>query len=221
MKWAMGAALAAAMAAGTTASAVETLQMDINGFQVQVKDAAGNNSAFGGLSHTGSIDFSTGPFAVLNSIAISQTGIGGEFVDQGFSGTLASFGGFISLVNGQVTGGELSVTVDSGDTYTADISGSGGKVSPFVGGGFKLESMTFDGLFTDALFGNVDISNFFNIQDQGLFGSLLQFNFDPNANGAGFSDMDLFVLVPLPPAGWAGLATLAGVMTMCYVRRRK
>ncbi len=219
MKSFTGIAGAAVLAAATAASADVTLQMDINGFEVQCKDALGNDSAFGGLGHTGSIDFSTGLFAQLKSVAI-KTGAG-PFVDQGFSGTLINFDGEITMVGGQVTGGNLVVAVDSGDTYTCDIVANVGSVSTYVGGGFKVEGLTFDGLFSDGLFGNVNVADFFAAQGFGLDGSLLQFNFNPDANGGAFADMDLFVVVPLPPAGWAGLATLAGVMGLGYVRRRR
>jgi hypothetical protein len=32
---------------------------------------------------------------------------------------------------------------------------------------------------------------------------------------------DQLTLIPLPPAAWAGLGSLAGVMAIGYVRRRK
>lgn len=41
-----------------------------------------------------------------------------------------------------------------------------------------------------------------------------------NANGTG-NAQDMLTIVPLPPAGWAGLASLGGVIGMGYVRRRK
>jgi hypothetical protein len=211
-------AAAMVLAAASAASADITLQMDVNGFAVQCKDELGNNSAFGGLGHDGSIEFSTG-IAVLNAVAIKHGA--GPFVDQGFSGSLTGFSGEITLLDGEVTGGNLLITIDSGDTYACDIVANVGEVSNYVGGGFKVEGLTFDGLFTDAVFGNVDITDFFASQGFGLNGSLLQFNFNPNQAGEAFADMDLFVVVPLPPAGWAGLATLAGVMALGYVRRRR
>ena len=47
---------------------------------------------------------------------------------------------------------------------------------------------------------------------------------DPNASGAGFADMDIFVdaqAIPLPPAAWAGLTTMAGLMAFAAIRRRR
>ncbi len=39
-------------------------------------------------------------------------------------------------------------------------------------------------------------------------------------NGAD-QGQDMLVLIPLPPAAWAGLSTMAGVFGLAYVRRRK
>src|SRR5262245_5616253 len=88
MKALLGATIATVFAAATTATAEITLQMDINGFQVQAKNNDGSNSGFGGLHHTGSIDFNTGPFAVLNSVSIRHGN--SPPVDQGFIGSLVT-----------------------------------------------------------------------------------------------------------------------------------
>lgn len=216
----IGIALATVLIAGTAATAEPTLQMDINNVHFQVTDGT-SNSAFNGTSHTGSVllgfdaDFTRlVDLAVRDGISGSGTSIGG--------GTLANFDGVIDLVNGQVTGGNITVTLDTGDTYTALISNAGG-VNHFVGGGYTIDGLTFDGNFSDAMFGTADISNWFNAQGgpMALVGSFLTFAFDPTASGDGYADMDLFVVVPLPPAGWAGMATLAGIMGLGYIRRRR
>jgi hypothetical protein len=220
MKLGMFAGAAAAMTAASAAFAAPVLQFDVNSFHAQAYDSSNTASAFGGLSHTGSIQFSVGS-GVLNGMFI-QSAPFGPFLNAGLSGvTLTTFGGEVDLVNGQVTGGNIVLGVSNGDSYTCQITPGSGAVSAYVGGGFKVEALTRQGLFNDATFGNVDVSHWFNGQALGLIGSLLQFNFDPSASGAASSDMDLFVeVVPLPPTAAAGLATLGGIVMVRRLRRR-
>ncbi|MFN0132414.1 MAG: hypothetical protein ACKVW3_07790 [Phycisphaerales bacterium] len=218
-KIALGVAMV--LAAGTAANAVPVLQMDINSFTAQARNGAGANVAFGGTTHTGSVAFSMAGSTMLNSIAI-QSVQNGPFVNAGFSGSLFNFTGVVNLVNGAVTGGNLVVSVNSGtDNYSASISNGSGFVSTYVGGGFKIEALTFGGLFSDANFGNVNVSPWFAAQTpNGLLGSFLQFNFAPDATGKATADMDLFVdVVPLPPAAWAGLTLMGGILGFRRLRK--
>jgi hypothetical protein len=211
----------AGLAVASAAVATPTLQFDLNSFGTQAYNSAGAPSAFGGLSHTGSVQFSLGSGA-LAGIFI-RTVPNGAFTNAGFSGsTLDSFTGQVNLTNGAVTGGSITVHISNGDSYTTNITSGSGSVSTFVGGGFKIEALTNNGFFNDAQFGNVNVGPWFAAQSGGgLFGSFLQFNFNPNASGAASSDMDLFVdVVPLPPAAWAGMATIAGVIAVRKLRRR-
>jgi hypothetical protein len=214
---------AVVLAAGSVATATPVLQMDLNSFSTQATNAAGANSAFGGLTHTGAVKFTVGA-GVLNGIFI-QNVANGPFTNANFAGfTLTGFSGQVNLNNGQVTGGNLLVTISNNDTYACNITPGSGGVSNYVGGGFKIEALTRAGFFSDNQFGNVGVAQWFNAQGlTGLLGSFLQFNFAPNASGAASSDMDLFVdaqVIPLPPAAWAGLATLGGVMVVRRIRRR-
>jgi hypothetical protein len=215
---------AAMLAAGSVVSATPVLQMDLNSFGTQATNSAGANSAFGGLSHTGAVKFSIGA-GVLNGIFI-QAVANGPFANANFAGfTLTGFSGQVNLNNGAVTGGNILVTINNNDTYACNIAGGSGGVSNYVGGGFKIEALTASGFFNDSQFGNVNVNPWFSAQGlNGLIGSFLQFNFAPNATGSASSDMDLFVdvptLVPLPPAAWAGLATLGGMVIARRLRRR-
>jgi hypothetical protein len=159
----------------------------------------------------------------LVDIAVAN-GLGAP-VSQGFSGSLINFTGHINMTNGQVTGGNLMLQIDGGDSYSADIVSNVGAVTNFIGGGFKIEGLTFNGQFNDPMFGNVNVAPWFEAQGfGGLLGSFLQFNFNPDATGHSFADMDIFVhsqVIPLPPAAWTGLATLTGVMFVGYLRRRR
>lgn len=216
--------LLATLGMTATASALPVLQFDVNAFSVQATNGGGTPSAFGGLSHTGNLNFSLGSGS-LEGIFI-QTMPSGAFANAGLSGfTMTTFTGQIQLNNGMVTGGNLTLGLNNGDTYTATIVGGSGMVTTYVGGGYKLEALTDGGAFSDSMFGNVDVSPWFNAQTLGgLLGSLLQFNFDPDPQGAASSDMDIFVdavVIPLPPAAYAGLGTLGGVMLLRRFGRRR
>jgi hypothetical protein len=111
------------------------------------------------------------------------------------------------------------IQVNGSDTYTAQIA-SLGYVETYVGGGFTLQGLTFNGAFSSSSFGNVNVAPW--VGAGGLLGSFLQFNFNPTPNGSGFADMDLFVdVVPLPPAVYGGMAMLGGIMLVGFIRRRK
>ena len=217
-------AIAAVLTAGSAASADMILHLDINSIRAQSTNGAGANTPFGGLNHTGAVQFT---FQVGSSILAGidiQDGNNAP-VNQNFNGTLLNFTGSINLSNGMVTGGNVNVQANGNDSYTASITPNVGAVTPYVGGGFKIEGLTFNGMFSDAQFGNVNIAPWFNAQSGGgLLGSFLQFNFTPDQGGFSFADLDLFVnaqVIPLPPAGWTGLATLAGLMAAGYIRRRR
>ncbi len=209
------------MAAATVATATPTLQFDVNGFGAQAHNSAGANSAFGGLSHTGSLGFSLGSGTIQG--IFMQTAANGPYNNAHFAGfTMTGFSGQINLVNGHVTDGSITITINNGDSYTCGITPGSGLVSTYVGGGFQIQALTQNGFFNDAQFGNVGVGPWFAAQGAGgLAGSFLQFNFDPNASGAAFSDMDLFVdVVPLPPASWGAAATLAIAMAVRFPKRR-
>jgi hypothetical protein len=214
-----GAGLALGLCAQTLAEPV--LQFDVNSIGVQITNSGGANSAFGGLSHNGAVNFSIRPSTILLEVAV-RSSPNGPFVNQAFSGTISNFTGSVNLSNGIVTGGSIALAVNGNtDSYTAQIVPNVGRVKTYVGGGFIVQGLTFQGAFTDASFGNVNVAPWF-AANGGLLGSFLQFNFNPDATGAGFSDMDIFVdAVPLPAAAWAGLCTLAGLATVQWARRRR
>jgi hypothetical protein len=217
----LGAGTVVALAG--SAQAGTTLQFDLNGLSVQVVDSGGSPTAFGGLTHTGSILLGyDSTVSLLNSIG-RQTG-SGPFVDQGFSGALSAVDGEIELVGGLVSGGYLTFEVDGVDTYTALIKAGSGMVQTAVTpGGFKVEATTYEGAFSDAMFSNVDVSDFFAAQGDPirLEGAFLHFNFVTGGTGAGHGDVDAFVVVPLPSAAAAGLGSMAALAGLGVLRRRR
>ncbi len=203
------AVLAGMAALGAQASAASLLQLDVNTLTAQARDAAGANSPFGGTTHTGSVAFNANPNSVL----------GGLFIDGAnqniASGQLSTFTGVIELVNGQVSGGNLSMTLNNSDTFNADIVPGQGHVTDITGfGGFFIDGLITSAVFNASSFAGADISTFFNAQP--LTGSFVNFQFNPNVNGRSNStDIDIFV-VPAP----ASMALL-GLGGLVATRRRR
>lgn len=207
--------LAGALAVSSSAAlATITVQIDVNSLttQSQVSDGAGGwlNAAFGGTTHTGRLSMSHDANSVLAGVLLNG-------VNQPLFSTLASFSGEILLTGGFVTGGSFSVANVDGTSYTASIVSGIGRVRTQAGQGFRIDGLTFQGLFSGALFAGVDVSPFFSVQP--LFGSFLHFAFSPNAAGRDAdADIDIFATIPLPgPAALAG----AGLLGLAGVRRRR
>ncbi|MGP1311069.1 MAG: hypothetical protein ACTS27_12810, partial [Phycisphaerales bacterium] len=161
-------------------------------------------------THTGSIMLSGGINSALEEILINGA-------PQGIaSGQFSSFSGTINLVNGGVTGGSLSLTLQNADTFTASIVGGVGQVNTQAGQGFSIDGLLTNALFSSASFAGVDITDWFS--EQPINGSFLNFAFNPNASGADTdTDIDIFVVVPSPVAG--GMAGV-GLLGLAARRRR-
>jgi hypothetical protein len=212
------AAMAGLAVAASSASAQERmLQMDINVLNFQARDAGGQPAPFGGLTHTGSLVLSEAAGSVLNDIAIQTGGPGNPFMPQSFSGSLGDTAITINLSNGMVTGGSMMVHVGT-DMYSATIA-PGGSVTTFVGGGFKIDSLTSAGMFSGGTFAGVNIADFFTAQNPGgLPGSFLNFRIIPDPQGAGNSDIDIFVS-NIPSPGSLALLGLGGLVAARRQRR--
>jgi hypothetical protein len=223
VKMGMAAVAAAGMLAGG-AQATDTLQLDVNAMEIQVRDSGGAATAFGGVTHSGSIDFGFSAASPATSMVIyKELGLGSGFSFEGAQ-AITDVDGFVSLTAGLVTGGEIAFTLANGDIYSAKVkAGSGMVETAATPGGFSIDGLTFDGDFFDAqpdgMYGTVDVSQW--ISGEPLFGSFLEFNFSPDGTGFGYSDVDVFVVVPLPTAAYAGLGMLAGVMGLSYTLRRR
>ncbi len=198
-------------------NAATVLAIDVNGLSVQSVNSSNVAGAFGGLTHTGAILISHDVNSVLAGVAI-------DGVNQPKTPGLGlTASGRIDLLAGNVVGGSFSILMSDGSGYTASIVSGVGKVTTQAGQGFKIDGLTFNGLFSDSglpgmidRFAGVDISEFTAFEP--LFGSFLQFAFAPDAQGFDAdSDLDLVVTIPLP--GSAGLAAL-GLAGIASRRRR-
>jgi len=197
-----------------SADTITTLHMDINAITITAMGSNGSHAFSTGFS--GDLTFST------NSLSTLTPDIDGNSV-IGYTGAISSFTGDIQLTNGQLTGGSVSVTVQTGlasDTYSYDIVGGSGAVtkSPipvvFNALGYNLAGSTNDGEFANSDFGGVDVSTW--VADEPLLGDFFQFHYRPNnlcvdTDG----DVELYVLgisnpsdgptVPLPSSLLGGM----------------
>ncbi len=213
MKLRSALSVAGALAFASGALANPLLQFDLNGFTVRATGTFGT-------SFTGSLNITRGT-GTLNDLVRLPNGIGGSATSLGTGGTsLDAFNGVINFTNGVVSGGNLLVKNSLGQSYSTNILAGSGGIASFVGGGFTIQALTGGGAFSSANWGTVSVADWFNGQKGGLPGSFLQFRLNPSLQGT-TSDMDLFVdVVPLPPAAWAGLATLGGAYAVRRLRRR-
>lgn len=203
-----GATLLMLVAGG--AFAATELQLDLNAIEAQSANAAGMDAAFGGLDHTGSIMLSSGVDTELAGLLI-------DGVPQGVTlGRLSNLTGQIDFVSGNVTGGDLTVTLDDGETFNADIQNGVGSIQFQAGEGFSIDGLLSSTTFSSDMFAGVDISRWFDAQP--LPGSFITFAFDPDSTGfSSNTSTDVFIIVPSPLAG--GMAGL-GLFGLAVRRRR-
>lgn len=203
----------AASTIGTAAFAATELQLDINSLRAQALDSAANETAFGGLNHTGSIQLSANSLTELAGVLLDGVLQGDTF------GLLASLSGSIELVNGNVVGGGLSLTLNNGDTFTAEIPDGPGRVRFQAGEGFSIDGLLADVTFSGPTFGGIDVSPWYDTQP--VLGSFITFAFDPDDTGRSENtSTDVFlnaVVIPSPLAG--GIAS-AGLLGLAARRRR-
>lgn len=202
------------VAASSSALATITVQIDINGLssqsQVDLGGGSWGNAVFGGTSHSGRLLMTHDANSTLAGVALNGT-------QQTLTSSMASFTGEILLVSGLVSGGSFTVSNLDGSSYTASIVAGVGRVRTQIGQGFRIDGLTFQGLFGGPSFAGADVSAFFSVQP--LFGSFLHFAFNPTAGGLDQdADIDIFATIPLPTT--AGLAG-AGLLGLAGVRRRR
>ena len=199
---------ALALAAGANAA---VMQLDINGIQIRT------GGAFDGTTHTGTLTITKAATGTLLDILVDGASQGGA--------VLGDFSGEIELSNGNVVGGFLNIIDGDGDRYDAAI-GEAGRVNTQAGRGFRIDGLTFAGVFSSPVgddasffnFGGVDVGAIFgaNAFNETLEGSFLVTSFSPDANGIDTrADIDVFI-VPTP-----GTAALAGLAGIAVLRRKR
>ncbi|MBL8764900.1 MAG: hypothetical protein JNM07_11585 [Phycisphaerae bacterium] len=203
------------LAVAGNAMAVQTLQYDTNNLRSQATPSGGGSLPFS-TTFTGTVNVTDDANARIAGLILNGLDQGvGPISSANFDFLLT-----ITLVNGGVTGGSISVaTMDN--TYSASILPGSGTIKTQAGQGFQIDGLTFNGNFTGmGLAGSpgnttvvgVDISAF--MVGYPLVGSFLNFAFSPNSSGTDANaDVDLYVQVPLPGAaclGLVGMGIVAG-----------
>lgn len=201
-------ACACALASGSACLA--QLRIDVTGLQVDSFDITGTPTPFMGVTHSGTVVFSTGPATVLQEVSING-------LPQNLSAIIVStFTASIDLGLGTVLGGQVQITLPTAETFSCEIISGVGFVSVAPGGGFMIDnSLLFNGLFNSSSFAGVDVSQWFNAQPlTGAAISAFVFNIPlrGDAEGADFS-----VIVPAPGSG----AALASGLLGLGLRRRR
>src|SRR5690606_30539212 len=127
---------------------------------------------------------------------------------------LKDFTGELTFDGGLLIGGSLTLTLDNVEehTYTTSIKGGSGNLSASNQMGYTIDGLTLNGAFSDAAWGDLDVTPWYEAQAGAgaLPGAFFQFRFWPGPQAGGNTDVEMYVMVPLPPAIWAGSATLAG-----------
>lgn len=215
-------AAASAVAWGASvASAQLTLAIDVQGIGYQFRDVGGD-AAFGGVTHTGTLEWS-GPEAQAADTRVGGDGRFGVLAPVSQTVPLRNFTGELTFSGGLLVGGFLSMTLDNAEahTYTASIKPRTGSLMASNSMGYSIDGLTFNGAFSDTMWGDLDVTPWYDAQGGGaLPGAFFKFRFWPDPQGSGNADIETYVMVPLPAAGWAGLAML-GALGACSCQRRR
>lgn len=216
------AGVAAIAISASAASAQLTLAIDVQGIDYQFRDASGA-AAFGGLAHTGTLEW-TGSAAITADTRIGSDGRFGSLAPAVQTVPLKAFAGELTFASGILTGGSFSMTLDNLEehSYSASMKPGTGSLGVSNQLGYTIDGLTMDGAFSDTAWGDIDVAPWHEAQAGAgaLPGAIFQFRFWPNQAAAGTADVEVFVMVPLPPAAWAGLAMLGGLAGVSHIRRR-
>lgn len=207
-KLAAGALVATAALGAGSAQAATTLQFDVN----NAKGAA----TPGGFSttYTGNLKLSLDGNTLLVGLFID-----GNLNALGAGWAISAIDVSIDFLGGNIVGGSYKLSVSNGldtDTFEAvliDGNGAAGNIG-LVGSNFTIFGGVQLGTFTSVTvpgeFGGVNVADF--IAAEPLRGRFDEFFFAPNSAGVdNDTDIDLFVIIPAPPAVLWGLAGLAGL----------
>lgn len=214
----------AAIAIGASAASAQlTLAIDVQGIDYQFRDGAGA-PFFGGVTHTGTLEW-TGATAITADTRVGSDGRFGSLAPMAQTVPMKDLAGELTFAGGLLTGGSFSVTLDNTEahTYSASIKPGTGRLGASNHMGYSIDGLTINGAFSDAAWGDLDVTPWHDAQGGAgaLTGAFFQFRFWPSPAGNGTADTEMFVLVPLPPAAWAGLAMLGGVGGLRRLRRRR
>jgi hypothetical protein len=163
--------------------------------------------------------------------------VGTADFQPGFTGLGTSAGFVLNMNLGAISGGTRSGTGSftstdaDGDTITGNLNGTWQVAGAFLAFSGTLNNVVFtdvgvqDGMYN----GTTSGTNFIlaGLVGQLFNGAIVQLTTNPSGGFflADFADAATglnaqVITVPLPPAAWAGMATLAGVVAVRRLRRR-
>lgn len=229
----MGSALALASVMGLSGAASATTVMTLT-----YGDLSGNynGTAAGGTfnAHAVSNPVGTG-LRSAGDVARVIPNTGTADFQPGFFGAGSQANFVLNMTLGAISGGQRSgngsftSTDANGDTISGNLNGSwqlSGVYLAFVGvlSNVVVSNPSADGTFDGSNTGSFAIGDFLN---QLFDGAIVQLTSNTTGGffASNFADAATGVnaqiqTVPLPPAAWAGLATLAGVVAVRRLRRR-
>ncbi len=168
--------------------------------------AAGNSSwdPVTGLTGTAVQDEISATTALLYSTFRSGGNFGGNFTGA-YDGALA-------------TALQLAIWYSEGELANANAILDNQRYSSFTGSALATDLASSDTLAEQLFFwakglAVLNPNEFYGVQ-------VLVLSNGPGQNGFG-NNQDMLTIVPLPPAAYAGMGTLAGVIGLGYIRRRR
>jgi hypothetical protein len=212
-------------ASAAKADTVSILGFEIDSMSIQGKLASGANG-FTGIHDTGDLSLrATG----RTTVDIGVDGVKEETLASQGAGTTFDLMGDIRLINGDITGGVITLIARLGnanETYQFNVAPGTGSLHkvPLVNS-YLLAGLTYNGIFNSGDFGGVDVG--FWRDQQPVIGSFLQFDYNPTSSGLDQSaNLDVAVFgesfsqlqtpdgrtdpVPLPKTVWGGAVLMMG-----------
>ena len=231
--------LAVSLAGGhqLQAGSIDPFQFTFTGITIKSTLVDGTTQRWNGTSHTGKLFFSSD----ADSSAWTRPGATG--ISQYLSA--ATLSGFVSLTNGELTGGAFAVAsspLASADKYTfsMDVDGNDrsqgngvvlGAVARSGRTTYSLRADLKDAKFSGPMFGGVDASRWYDGQGlAGLFGDLWTIRYSAREGSTGNSSIDTNASldfaayaapVPLPLPVAAGAVGMLAIFVRRAVKRRR
>jgi hypothetical protein len=210
------AAIAAGLGFARPASAVlDYLRMDVNGATLQASSVVADYSTF-----TGTLTFQADANTQLNDLFLADT-ITGES-NQNIAAEPAQVSGSLTVLNGLITGGAISIAFDNpglpDNNYSFSLVSGTGNITLQTAvptPTYKFITDTNAGLLATNALAGIDVGPFTGAPREG---ALTLTNFRPNANGS-YDDVQMELTIFVPEPASLGLICTAGAGVLARRRR--